>query len=276
VTMGALTRDPAIDGRPALATLYGQFERLVEAGWTRTLLTSQHDASGEALPVFAYQSAGSVDLVLIGGIHGREPAGTLALAGQVERLCDLGRTRAILLMPQLNPWGYLHHQRYGPSGQSVSDSDHLLGRAEAPACPEADAITAFVMDRAGIQPGATVLDLHEDPVYEAPDYVFEGQGSYLYVTGAGALNHATTRRIIHCLTGCALPLILEGVTRFHERLNGGVIVDTEDGSIDELLARRKACSPVITTELVLKAKDSPNLATRIATYRAVIDAFFAP
>jgi hypothetical protein len=176
----------------------------------------------------------------------------------------------------LNPWGYSRHVRYGPSGQSVSDSDHLLGRAQAPACAEAAAITTFVLEGVDIQRGAAVLDLHEDPVYEAPDYHLEGLGSYLYVAGDGGLEHAVARRVYRCLEAGSLPLIKEGVTRFGERLVDGVIVDTEDGSIDELLARKRACSPVITAEIVLRSETTPPLSERVATYLTVLDAFFGP
>jgi len=71
-----------------------------------------------------------------------------------------------------------------------------------------------------------------------------------------------------------LPLIKEGVTRFGERLREGVIVDTEDGSIDELLARRRASSPVITAEIVLRSETTPPLSERVSAYLDVLDAFF--
>jgi hypothetical protein len=84
------------------------------------------------------------------------------------------------------------------------------------------------------------------------------------------------RRVYRCLERSSLPLVKDGVTRFGERLVDGVIVDTEDGSIDELLARKRACSPVITTELVLHAETTPPLSERVATYLDVLDAFFGP
>jgi len=264
------------DGRPAIAELHGRCDALLASGWRRVEIAAQVTQRGESLPIPAYFNSTSVDRVLIGGIHGREPAGAIALAAYADRLLELGGSHAILLLPLLNPWGYSRHVRYGPRGQSVSDSDHLLGRAPAPACPEAAAITAFVLDAVRISPGAAVLDLHEDPVYEAPDYHLEGQGSYLYVSGDGGLTHPVAQRVYRCLEGGSFPLIKEGVTRFGERLVDGVIVDTEDGSIDELLAKKRACSPVITTELVLHTETTPPLSERLATYREVLDAFFGP
>jgi hypothetical protein len=264
------------DGRPAIADIHGQCDALVVHGWRRVEVAAQVTEHGESLPIPAYFNSTSVDRVLIGGIHGREPAGAIALARYVGRLVDLGLSQGILLLPLLNPWGYSCHVRYGPSGQSVSDSDHLLGRSAAPACPEAAAITAFVLDAVHINPGAAVLDLHEDPVYEAPDYHLEGWGSYLYFSGEGCLEHPVARRVYRCLEAGSLPLIKEGVTRFGERLVGGVIANAEDGSIDELLWKKRACSPVITAELILRSETTPPLSERVSTYLKVLDAFFGP
>ena len=125
-----------------------------------------------------------------------------------------------------------------------------------------------------IRPGAAVLDLHEDPVYEAPDYHLEGWGSYLDLRGAGALDHPVSSRVREALRGSRLPLIDRGVTRFGEALEGGVILDAEDGSIDELLFKARACSPVITCENILHTVASPPLDERVATYLAVLAAFF--
>ena len=264
------------DGRPAIADIHGRCDALVDAGWRRVEIAAQVTERGESLPILAYLNSTTVDHVLIGGIHGREPAGAIALAAFAGRLRELGESRSILLLPLLNPWGYSRHLRYGPGGQSVSDSDHLLGRAPAPACPEAAAITAFVLDAVRVNPGAAVLDLLEDPVYEDPGYRLEGHGSYLYVSGDGALKHPVAQRVYRCLDASSFPLIKEGVTRFGERLVDGVIVDTEDGSIDELLARKRACRPVITTEIALHGETTPPLSGRVATYREVLDAFFGP
>jgi hypothetical protein len=264
------------DGRPSIADIHGRCDALLACGWRRVEMAAQVTESGESLPILAYLNSTSVDHVLIGGIHGREPAGAVALAACTARLQELGGTRSILLMPLLNPWGYSRHVRYGPSGRSVSDSDHLLGRAPAPACPEAAAITTFVMDGVRINPGAAVLDLHEDPVYEDPGYRLEGEGSYLYLSGDGALSHPVARRVYRSLEASSFPLIREGLTRFGERLVDGVVVDTEDGSIDELLARERACCPVVTTEIALRAATTPPLAERVSAYRAVLDAFFGP
>jgi hypothetical protein len=96
------------------------------------------------------------------------------------------------------------------------------------------------------------------------------------VSGEGGLEHPVARRVYRCLEACALPLIKEGVTRFGEGLVDGVIVNTEDGSIDELLYKKRACSPVITAELILRSETTPPLSERVSTYVEVLDAFFGP
>jgi len=261
------------DGRLPIAEVYSAFDTFGGAGWQAHDIASQPAPGGGVLPIRAYSNAEEVDRVLVGGIHGREPAGVLALARCVPKLVERGRRDRLLVMPLLNPWGYQGNERYGPAGQSVSDSDHLLGRAAAPACVEAAAITGFVMNEICIRPGAAVLDLHEDPVYESPGYRFDGFGSYLYFVGAGAGDRPPSRRVLECLRRSALPLVPNGVTRFGETIADGAIVDTEDGSIDELFARRLACTPVITVENLLQGPDSPPLTLRVDVYVAVLEAF---
>lgn len=266
----------SIDGRTSLGELFAQLAILEAAGWKKQMIAEQRlerDGAAVKLPIYAYSNAAAVDWVVIGGIHGREPAGADAIGAYAERLVELGRTKKILILPLCNPWGYLEHNRYGPYNQSVGDSDHLLGRAEMAACPEAGAITGFVTKNIKINPGAAVLDLHEDPVYEAEGYVLDRWGTYLYISGLNWESSPPAKRVIEYLRDCSLPLIIDGVTRFDETIVDGIVPNTEDGSIDELLYKRGAC-PVITVENILHADTNPPLTVRVATYRGVLDAFF--
>jgi len=113
-----LLAPPAGDGRPPLADVYSAFEPLRTAGWREIEIAAQPAASGLALPIRAYVNADDVDVVLIGGIHGREPAGVLAIARYIPRILEHGCALGMLVLPLLNPWGYLHHERYGPSGRA--------------------------------------------------------------------------------------------------------------------------------------------------------------
>jgi len=67
--------------------------------------------------------------------------------------------------------------------------------------------------------------------------------------------------------------VRDGLTRFGEAVVDGAIVDSEDGSIDELLARRLGCTPVITVENLLHGPESPPLAQRVEVYVRVVEAF---
>ncbi|MFA6074308.1 MAG: hypothetical protein WCV63_01640 [Negativicutes bacterium] len=266
----------AVDGRINLDELYSRLDILETFGWTKQLVTEQtleRNNDTVKLPVYAYSNAQAVDWVVIGGIHGREPAGTNAISEYVRQLVELGKTREILVLPLCNPWGYLEHNRYGPYSQSVGDSDHLLGRADTPACPEAGAITNFVTEMIKINANAAVLDLHEDPVYEAEGYVLDRWGTYLYISGCSWQASPIAKRVIEYLKTSMLPLIIDGVTRFDETIADGIVPNTEDGSIDELLYKRGAC-PVITVENILHSETNPPLTTRTATYRGVLEAFF--
>jgi len=263
------------DGRLPVARLYDALAGLERGGWEKRLIAEQRADDGESFPVFAYFNGRPAERVIIGGIHGREPAGSNAIAAFADRLVALGREVPILVLPLLNPWGYLHDSRYGPSGKSVTDADYFLGRADGPSCPEAASILSWILGRASIAPGAAAIDLHEDPVFEEPGYVFEGRGSYLYATGAAAATHPVTERVAGYLHTCSQPLAMTGTTRFGEALVRGMIVDSEDGSVDELLAKKKGCSPVLTTELVLRSRTDPPLPERVAAYVGTLEAFFA-
>jgi len=66
------------------------------------------------------------------------------------------------------------------------------------------------------------------------------------------------------------------VTRFGETLADGIVLDSADGSIDELLAVRLGCSPVITVENLLHAPDEPPLAESGGHLSCSAEAFFGP
>jgi len=71
-----------------------------------------------------------------------------------------------------------------------------------------------------------------------------------------------------------LPLITNGTTRFGEHLADGIIVNTEDGSIDELLYKLRACCPVITAENILPFGECAATSGARRDLLKVLDAFF--
>src|SRR3989338_7110020 len=93
------------DGRPPLSEIFSSFDPLRLAGWREIEVATQPAPSDGTLPIRAHLNAEPIDAVLIGGIHGREPAGALALARYVPRLVERGGSMGLLGMPLVNPPG---------------------------------------------------------------------------------------------------------------------------------------------------------------------------
>ena len=267
----------ALDGRPSLQEIYAAWSKGIPSTWITKQVSSQTLTlpSGEIVqaPIFAYYNAPAVDAVLLGGIHGREPAGAVALMREIEFIVEQGKTKPLVVMPLLNPWGYFNHIRYGPSGCSVTDCDYVLGRGSAPLCQESVDITRFLTQDIKVNPGAGVLDLHEDPGYEAGGVPHLATGTYLYIIGSDARKHPIVKRVKELLQSCPLPLMQSGVTRFNEAIKEGIIENSSDGSIDEFLSVLGA-TPVLTLETLLLEETMPALNGRVEVYQEVIHKFF--
>ena len=95
----------ALDGRLSLGDIYAAWKESVPTTWTTKLVTEQTLVlpNGEQVqaPIYAFYNAPDVDMVLIGGIHGREPAGAVALTNEIEYIIEKGKTRKMLVMPLL-------------------------------------------------------------------------------------------------------------------------------------------------------------------------------
>jgi hypothetical protein len=120
------------------------------------------------IPATGSAGKGPWRVYLNGGTHGDEPAGAEA----VTRFLEQGRYRAwpdvaFTVTPCLNPWGYAHDRREGPSGR---DLNRAFRRA-APTTPEVGTIKRALRGRAF----DLFLDCHED--VDAPGlYVFAPRG----------------------------------------------------------------------------------------------------
>lgn len=105
----------AKDGRPSLSEIYAIWKRAIPSTWKCEEISYQelHVSPAEILklPIYAFYNSSAVDYILIGGIHGREPAGALALTLDIERVISLSKDKKILILPLLNPWGYQNHVR---------------------------------------------------------------------------------------------------------------------------------------------------------------------
>lgn len=266
----------ASDGRTSLKDTYSIWNKSIPSTWVTKQIASQKltlpGGKTVDLPIFAYYNSVNVDAILIGGIHGREPAGTVALNKESDYIVERGKAKKILVMPLLNPWGYYSHRRYNSSGQSVTDCMHYFGRVPAPLSEEAPKIIEFLSKEIKIKEGTPVLDLHEDPGYEEGGTPYKGSGTYMYIIGKSARSSIITQTTKAVLQACSLPLINSGTTRFGEVINDGIIENSLDGSIDEYLSVIGG-SPVITLETLLINENTPALSERVAIYQQVIKNF---
>lgn len=267
------------DGRMFIGDLYRKLELLKTAGWQSEEIYSQKIALPHGpqidVPVFAYKSRpGKVQRLVLAGIHGREPAGPNALAAYVKELIEIGKNQGILVISPCNPHGYVFNKRFAPSGNSVGDSDHFFISNALPTCEEADRLTAYLKEQ--VLPGVTaVLDLHEDPSFEDIDQNHsDSHGTYVYVAGEKAAYHPITMQIVQLLHDNGSPLLPGGHTRYGEMIINGMVVDTQDRSIDEYLAKILGATPVITPEIFLHTPTDPPLAERVKLYQKTLDIFF--
>jgi hypothetical protein len=242
------------DGRATLGALSDRFESLsLEHGWQQEIVYAYPDAPGFEIRAWRTPRPGEA-LWILSGIHGEEPAGPNAIAGNLGALVELERLGIpIVLLPLNNPKAYYHHWRYPNTaerdwrkgGYSVGDAEYLLPdlehgagpRASAPPGPDTEALTRFVLRLAEQYPPRLVLDLHEDELSTEGGYIYS-QGTQPDASPAGA-------EVIRLLQAAGIPIRPSGLTRFGEPIVEGVVsrddagAPIRDGSIDELLAARE-------------------------------------
>lgn len=235
------------DGRLPIEKLYQSFSELEKKfGW-QVEKTYEQKVGKALLPILGLRTRKEgKGLWLIAGIHGEEPAGPNAIAQNVEFLGKLGQKIPIVLLPLCNPSGYLRDWRYPnesrneKKGKSVSDSDHFLPdlknptrpRTKKPACPEAKALTSWVIKLSKKYEPQLVIDFHEDE--DKKDETF-----YIYFLGEQGANDQIAREVVKTLLDHGFSIQMQGKTRFGEKIKNGIVANIADGSIDELLAAKK-------------------------------------
>lgn len=277
----------AADDRQPIDVLYAAYLSLVKHGWTLEIVANSRPAGTAAeLPILALRSPTQGAAVwILAGIHGEEPAGPNAIAEAIDAIAALGSKRPVVLLPMLNPHGYVRNWRYlnvpvyseTVDGQSVGDSSHLLpspedpGRARAPAAssPEAEAITAYILRQLEEYPPACSIDLHEDNLID--------QG-YVYSQGAKGAADPLALAAVAVLRKEGVTIKMDGTTRFDETIAGGIIGPVVDSSIDELMSSptiivdgRPAAGPAAPTVLVFETPAAAlPLAQRVRTHAALL------
>jgi len=233
------------DGRMPIEELYAACLALLGRGWQLEVIFESRPAVREyALPVIALRTPQEGPAVwILSGIHGEETAGPNAIAASIDTIAALGERRPVVLLPLLNPHGYANNWRYlnlaeysaEIDGHSVGDSSHLLpdperpgeARAASASSPEADAITAWVLQMAARYPPGYSIDLHEDNLID------EG---YVYSQGVLGAQDPLAARAVAVLREHGIPLKWDGETRFGEPVEQGLIGPVTDSSIDELMS----------------------------------------
>jgi len=249
------------DGRKHLDDLYTAYLRLAyEHDWEMETVFRQRDEIGEGeliLPVFSFTTKlQGPALWILSGIHGEEPAGPNAIAEELSRIGVLGKDIPMVVIPLCNPKGYRHNWRFqstakreyksakhSDGGVSISDADHMLlkidgshePRLPIAACRECDAFMQYILKRAQTHPPVMALDFHEDEDAECT-------APYIYSNGPKNFDDPIAKEVVRILSCAGMPLWMEGRTRFGERVVGGVIAETHDGSVDEFLAAKKVWS----------------------------------
>lgn len=275
------------DGRATIHQLFLSYGSVLERGWKLDVITrSQPGNTTYPIPVIALRSALSGPAIwIISGIHGEEPAGPNAIAAVIDEIATLGERRPVVLMPLGNPHGYVRNWRYlnAPNwaedieAQSVGDSSHMLpdpdnpdqARASAASSQEAGAITRYVFDMLAEYPPLISIDLHED------DKISEG---YVYSQGVRGASEPLAAEAVRVLRENAIPIKLDGKTRFDEEIFSGIIGPVTDSSIDELMSASEIiidatpqAGPAADTVLVFEtpAGNLP-LARRIRAHEALL------
>lgn len=238
------------DGRLAIDRMYAAYQKLHDMnGWDYDIVyefdIQTQNGDTEKLPsvVLTTKQKGPAFWIL-SGVHGEESAGPNAIVENIDKIAQLGEKVPVVLFPLLNPAGYVQGWRYPneyrdwKKGLSVSDSEHILldpnnhstPRSVKPSSDAAEVLTGLVLSLIQEYPVLLSIDHHEDEAL---------QQSYVYSQGRLGSHDPVALKIIDILKDSGIPIQMEGVTRFGEKVTNGVIGEVPDGSVDELLSSKK-------------------------------------
>jgi len=236
------------DKRKPIREIYNSFEKPNEKKWNKKIIYLQKTEINKEkieLPILAFETKRKGKaLWLIAGIHGEEPAGPNAISENIPFLNKLAKKIPIILMPLCNPSGYARNWRYpysrnfkkGKRVISVGDSEHFLlnssgkSRRKKPLCEESKRITEYVLEKIKSYPPVLVLDFHEDKSQTK---------SYIYSQGILGSEDPIAKEIVKMLKKMGLNPKESGKTIFNQDIQGGIVSNVKDGSIDEFLASKK-------------------------------------
>lgn len=259
-----------LEGRLSLETLYQKYFKLIDYGFTPQV--AYHE---EGVPVWCFKSKPQGRATwIIGGIHGEEPAGPNAIAEAIPTIGEVGKSKPVVVYPMCNPvayqidWRYFDEPRNKDIGHSVADAIHYLKKGKKPTSKYAEELTAHVLRTTKRYPPNLVLDLHEDEDITAPYFYFYGS------------NLDIPKIAIEIAERNGLVIQKSGETDRGEKIVDGVVLNSEDDSIDELLfarAIRKSGTwvdgPTAKAVLVVETPVLSHLSTRIEVQKEIIRTF---
>lgn len=297
------------DGRRSLEELYQEYFKLLNFGWTAEVICYQEEILPHGgkikLPVWGFLSprktespSPSPSLWILGVIHGEEPASANAFVEELETLRNLPEKNIpVVAIFVANASGYHRDWRYSNAyrsritGHSVSDSEHLLPhklfrnkpRRSAPTSLTADAITRWVLDKSQIYEPFLVMDHHEDEINRNLLH-FDWKYFYSYVYGKNPALGELCEKLRTTLEGSGYTMQKSGLTRFLEPIKNGFVVNSHDGSVDDLLAAdkyidqgkviyKKAAEAVFVVETVIHHSVPTPLSDRVGTHRKIIQMY---
>lgn len=119
----------------------------------------------------ASSSESPIRTLLTGGMHGDEPAGVEAVLQFLSRdNTDLLKTFSFVVIPCINPYGYVHDTRETLNGIDINRAFETTDIAEVAIVKQALGDTQFTLS----------MDFHED--YEATGfYIYEGKRDEKYI-----------------------------------------------------------------------------------------------
>lgn len=263
------------DGRKPVSDIYKSLSALKKAGWVQERVYTQKFLR-KRLPIMLFRTRKKGHAVwLISGIHGEEPAGVDAIAESAGFLAELGKRFPIVILPLCNPKGYFLNQRYPIRGKSVGASEFLLmtedleQMATEPDTEEALFITRKVLSLAKDYPPWFTLDLHEDRSRSDP---------YIYCYSNRGADDPIGREVVRIIRRHGMRLQMRGRNKFFERIIHGMVLNSNDGSIDELLTSemvmlkgKRVMGPSAKTGVVVETRIfGVPIAKRIETHSAII------
>jgi hypothetical protein len=240
----------AKDCRRPIEELFEQYLQLVNYNWLTERIYLSAELESHSPPIIALRTPQTGPaLWVIAGIHGEEPAGPNAIAENLSVFIKMQNQKIpMVLLPLCNPEGYFKNWRYyhrshwlpDKANVNVDDCEHLLPdlnkphlpRLNYPSCPQAAALSQALVQFSWQYPPALVIDLHEDID------ITKGS-SYVFYNGEFKKANRFIRKIATILERNNFSLIKEGQTFFSEKIMGGVVFNSLDGSISEFLSARE-------------------------------------